>query len=172
MTIDTAALDLEDACDLARWAAPDLMLRSALWYAAKGWPVFPCRPGLKVPATRNGFKDATVDPSQIAAWWNAVPTYNIGLPTGIWADVIDIDGPAGYQSLADMRDEGVLDEFTVLGRAATPRGGRHIYISPTGDGNAAGVRSQIDFRGRGGFVVAPPSVGANGRRYTWLEVPA
>jgi hypothetical protein len=30
------------------------MLRAALAYARLGWPVFPCRPGEKVPATHGG----------------------------------------------------------------------------------------------------------------------
>ena len=31
----------------------------ALAYARHGWPVFPCQPGGKEPATRHGFLDAT-----------------------------------------------------------------------------------------------------------------
>jgi hypothetical protein len=37
----------------------DAILRQALAYARRGWPVFPCQPGQKVPATRHGYKDAT-----------------------------------------------------------------------------------------------------------------
>ena len=40
----------------------DHALRQALAYARRGWPVFPCLPGQKVPATRHGFRDATTDP--------------------------------------------------------------------------------------------------------------
>ena len=29
----------------------DTMLRQALAYARRGWPVFPCLPGQKIPAT-------------------------------------------------------------------------------------------------------------------------
>jgi hypothetical protein len=38
------------------------ILRQALAYARHGWPVFPCAPGAKIPATRHGFRDATTDP--------------------------------------------------------------------------------------------------------------
>jgi hypothetical protein len=38
----------------------------ALAYAAHGWPVFPCQPGGKQPATPHGFHDATTDPDKIA----------------------------------------------------------------------------------------------------------
>ena len=40
------------------------MLAAALRYALANWPVFPCIPGEKVPATRHGFLDATTDPGQ------------------------------------------------------------------------------------------------------------
>lgn len=165
----TVELDALDAADQSRWAAPDIMLQSALWYAARGWPVFPCKPGLKVPATRNGFKDATCDPAVIQAWWRDVPTRNIGIPTGINFDAIDIDTPAGYQQFATLRESGAVPP--ILGTVATPRGGRHILIAPTGDGNAAAFLDGIDYRGLGGYVIAPPSVDENGRRYVWLQVP-
>ena len=38
----------------------------ALAYASRGWPVFPCQPGTKEPATRHGFHDASTDPDQIS----------------------------------------------------------------------------------------------------------
>ena len=42
-------------------AMTDATLRQALAFAARGWPVFPCQPGQKIPATRHGFRDATTD---------------------------------------------------------------------------------------------------------------
>jgi hypothetical protein len=35
------------------------LVEAALSYAAKGYHVFPCKPRSKVPATPNGFYDAT-----------------------------------------------------------------------------------------------------------------
>jgi Bifunctional DNA primase/polymerase, N-terminal len=35
------------------------VLGQAFAYAALGWPVFPCKPGRKVPNTEHGFLDAT-----------------------------------------------------------------------------------------------------------------
>ena len=72
---------------------PAGFLDDALAYAARGWPVFPLRPGEKVPliakaAGGNGVHDATTDPDQIRAWWTKHPTANIGLaavpPSGCW----------------------------------------------------------------------------------------
>ena len=43
----------------------DATLRQALAYARRGWPVFPCLPGQKIPATKHGYLDATTDEQQI-----------------------------------------------------------------------------------------------------------
>ena len=47
----------------------DATLRQALAYARRGWPVFPCLPGQKIPATRHGYRDATTDEQQITDWF-------------------------------------------------------------------------------------------------------
>ena len=49
------------------------VLRQALAYARRGWPVFPCQPGQKIPATTHGFRDATTDEEQITAWFTRHP---------------------------------------------------------------------------------------------------
>ena len=40
------------------------VLRRALACAARGWPVFPCQPGAKTPATAHGYRDATTESSR------------------------------------------------------------------------------------------------------------
>ncbi|ATL69870.1 bifunctional DNA primase/polymerase [Nocardia terpenica] len=67
-------------------STPPRLGDAALVYASWGWPVFPLRPGGKVPATRHGFKDATTDTARIRAWWKAMPGANIGLATGAVVD--------------------------------------------------------------------------------------
>jgi hypothetical protein len=162
-----AESDRREAERNRRLSAPDALASAAAWYAAQGIPVFPLRPGEKIPlAGSRGFKDATTDPATVRTWWTRVPQANIGLPTGGQFDVIDVDGPAGYQSMADLREQGKLPE--IIGKAYTPRGGRHLYVPPSGDGNAANFLPGLDYRGAGGYVLAPPSVGPNGKRYDWI----
>jgi len=57
----------------------------------------------------------------------------------------------------------------VIGKVITPRCGDHLYVRASGDGNTSGLLPGIDYRGRGGYVVAPPSIGPNGVRYTWTR---
>lgn len=97
-----------------------------------------------------------------------MPSANVGIATGGALDVLDVDGPAGICSLDEL-----VDQYGALppGPVATTGKGRHHYLSPTGLGNRAAVRPGIDFRGRGGYVVAPPSMHPNGARYAWLSSP-
>ena len=149
----------------ARLAAPGALAAAALWSAQQGIAVFPLRPHAKIPLTgTHGFKDASADPAAVAAWWAEHPDANIGAPTGLTFDVIDVDGPAGYRSLADLRERDLIP--TVYASVKTPRG-THLYMAVTGDGNTAGLRPGIDVRGLGGYVVVPPSVNGDGRYYSW-----
>ena len=145
--------------------------RVALWYARRGVPVFPCTARDKSPLGRkgfapNGFKDATTDPARIREWWTAEPDANIGSPTGVTFDVIDLDG---NEAIASTYGEGVTLPAET-GHAITPRpGGHHVFIAPTGAGNRVNIYPAVDYRGRGGYVLLAPSVGANGRRYQWTR---
>jgi hypothetical protein len=123
-----------------------------------------CGPVGKHPRTRNGLHDATADPGQLARWWQRWPNANIGLVTGELADVLDIDGPAGR---AGLRRLAADHDLRLDGPLAETGSGWHLYLAPTGSGNRAGLLEQVDWRGRGGYVVAPPSRHANGRHYRW-----
>ena len=51
----------------------------------------------------------------------------------------------------------------------TGGGGWHFYLAPTGLGNLhPRDLEHVDWRGRGGYVVAPPSRHASGHPYQWL----
>lgn len=142
----------------------------------------PCSSPAKHPRTRRGLTDATTDPAQIDAWWGKWPAANIGLVTGHAYDVIDVDGLPGVESFAQLRHAtcppGCCDVATcegdgvtvpaTYGVAVTPRG-RHLYLAATGNGNTTSVLPGVDYRGVGGYVVAPPSLGISGQRYFYVE---
>jgi hypothetical protein len=155
---------------------------AAILYTTWGWPVFPLSPRSKQPAIPKkqggqGFKQATADTERITRWWDKHPDHNIGLPTGHRFDVIDIDPKkGGAQSFLELlpawyeKPHPIPD---VHGIAVTASGGMHLYMRPTGKPNFADLRPGIDYRGKGGYVVAPPStLGAPGRDYAWLIQPS
>lgn len=145
--------------------------RAALYYAYRAWPVFPCKVGGKTPLTEHGFKDATTREQQIAAWWSRWPNANVGIATGPASGllVVDLDGEEGPASWAALEaTHGVtvtLEQIT--------GGGRHLvfaYPAEAALGNSSGrLGPGIDTRGRGGYILAAPSLHPSGRRYAWRD---
>jgi Bifunctional DNA primase/polymerase, N-terminal len=167
-------------------------LEAALDYAVRGIPVYPVHwprpiPGVaglacscprgpvcdrpaKHPLVRHGVKEATTDADRIGRWWQRWPQANVGLATGIVFDALDIDGPAGLAALGEL--QGAADLRLPGPLAATGGGGWHHWFTPTGLGNRPprGL-AHVDWRGRGGCVLAPPSRHISGRPYRWLVSP-
>jgi len=144
----------------------DPTLAAALRYARANWPVFPCIPGEKVPATKHGFLDATTDEDKIAWWWRRDPQRNVAIATGRpGPDVLDVDVRAdgdGFTALSRLRRDGLLDGAGAYVR--TPSGGLHVYFTGSVQGNGRLPAYHLDFRSLGGYIVAPPSQ-AHGKRY-------
>lgn len=152
---DTELTEYETQLDSYDDRAPRMEAAAQL-YAAWGWPVFPCRPGLKTPATEHGLTEATTDPDQIGEWWWRWPNANVAVATGHAFDVLDID-PAGIHWWRQHGHEhGPLPD--IHGRVSTPRAiGFHLYLTPTGMRNKTGLAAGVDYRGLGGYVLVPPS---------------
>ena len=149
----------------------DLTLRQALAYARRGWPVFPCQPGQKIPATAHGFRDATTDPGQITEWFTRHPGHNLAIATGApGPDVLDVDvrgpGVTGCLALTRIRRVGLLDDAYAWVR--TPSTGLHAYFTGTTQHCAHLPARQLDFLSSGGYILAPPSQ-VDGRSYQLLE---
>ncbi len=164
-----ARWDAEDAERERRLNAPDALANAAAWYAGQGLRVFPVEVGGKRPLGRlapHGCKDATADTDKVRAWWSAEPQANIGIATGHLVDVIDIDGPVGYRSIAPHWQMLVAESVGVV---STGSGGAHIYL-PADERRKNSVSAHlkgVDTRATGGYVVAPPSRHASGRLYAW-----
>jgi hypothetical protein len=145
-------------------------LAAALRYAAATWPVFPCVPGEKVPATRHGFLDATTDPDKITWWWSRNPDRNVAMATGTpGPDVLDVDvhkDGNGFAAFNRLRRQGFLDGASAYIR--TPSGGLHAYFAGSDQGNGRLPRHHLDFRSQGGYVVAPPSA-VDGKHYELIK---
>lgn len=174
-------------------------LVAALDYAARGWPVFPCNPRTKKPLIprdkdekgkpingTGGLSKATLDSETIGEWWARWPKAMIGLRTGFGRlFVLDFDprhdDDTGEEwTLERLKDEleeqmGVALPVSLSSR--TPSGGVHVWLTWPDDGgaeirNSGSLPEHIDVRGDGGYVIAPPSVNANGVSYRWLRSDA
>jgi len=160
-----------------------MLLDAALAYARHGIPVLPVhspaadgscsceRPGCerpgKHPRLRHGLTDASVDPRRIEMWWARWPAANVGLRTGVVMDVADVDSPAGWHGLRHL----LGDAMPVGPQVRTGGGGWHFWFRPLGYGNRVHLLPGVDWRGAGGYVVAPPSRHADRTTYYWVTGP-
>jgi hypothetical protein len=149
------------------------VLRRALALAARGWPVLPCQPGQKIPATAHGYQDATTSPPQITSWFGPHPDWNLAIATGApGPDVLDVDehGQAGngYPAYRQLRAAGLLDRAALYVR--TPSGGLHAYFTGSRQRNGHLPAHHLDFRSHGGYVLTPPSQ-IDGHPYQLISQP-
>lgn len=163
---------------------------AALWYSTQGWNVIPLhwvdsddedqpicscgkadcpRPG-KHPLLSNGVRAASRDPGQVRAWWKQWPEANIGIATGLVSGiaVLDLDGEEAETTLKEG-ELCVPDNGPIVSTGK----GRHIYMMCPDEGVPNFVKRLpgIDFRGDGGYVIAPPSNHISGRVYKWAQNP-
>lgn len=139
---------------------------AALEYAGRGVPVFPLRPAGKAPIHPGGFHNATTDLRAVERTWRTHRTANIGAPCGVAFDVLDVDGPVGEQSLAELDVGRELAEVPQV-RSGREDGGRHLFFAPSGLRRKPGFRPKLDYLGLGGYVILPPSVHPTGAVYRW-----
>ncbi|MEH0472233.1 bifunctional DNA primase/polymerase [Streptomyces sp. B21-097] len=163
----------------------DHLIRAAVEAAARGWYVFPLRPGTKRPALHGSTccpgtgvcagghvkweQRATCDPDRIRATWSHGP-FNVGIATGpSRLVVVDLDmpktnhssdAPSGattFAALCERAGHAVPDTY----RTRTASGGEHLYFTaPDGPRltNTAGtIGPLVDSRAWGGYVVGAGS---------------
>lgn len=130
--------------------------------------------GKKIERT-GGCWRASTDPDTIRAWWKRYPKALIGVPTGarVNAFVIDLDPRDG--ETVEQVEARLLEAVGPLPpgpRSRTQSGGMHLWFRlPFNDGipkNSAKRLKGIDWRGTGGYVIAPPSVMDDGLFYEWI----
>lgn len=147
------------------------LLEAALKYSELGWHIIPCRPGVKIPLTPHGIKDATNDVEVIKAWWARWPTANIavacGDKSGIHVVDVDKDDTKGVDGWETLKSEEPLPNTITQD---TPRGGAHfIYRADDPPRNRNSFKPGIDIRSDGYYIMLPPSLHPNGKRYEWRK---
>lgn len=164
------------------------MLTAALRYAELGLFVLPlhtirdgtctcgnaaCRAPGKHPLNAlvaHGVKQATREESLIREWWGREPDANIGIATGRGSGVFVVD--VDVRNGGDYSIESLPYKLPISWMVITGGGGWHLYLRyPQGDidvpSRSGVLGSGVDVKGRGGYVVAPPSLHASGVRYEW-----
>jgi putative DNA primase/helicase len=147
-----------------------MALAEAALDLALAQPVLPLEPAGKRPLGGLGLRHASRAPEIVRGWWQQWPQANIGMRCDGLC-VVDVDGAAGERSLLGLQ--------RLYGRLPASRGqqtgrGRHLlYATEVELGNSTnplGRPDGIDLRGGSrGYIVAPPSVHANGHVYRWTD---
>ena len=145
------------------------MLDAALDYAGRGLSIIPVGQDKRPLIKWAEFQSRIASREEITRWWTRHPHANVGIVTGTISGilVIDCDTPEGFEAVRKM-----LPDALILPIARTPRGGWHLwFVYPAGSGITVGTGfiPGVDFRGEGGYIIAPPSVNGNGKAYTWEE---
>lgn len=156
--------------------------QAAVWYCENGFGIIPLGTNgesRKHPITKNGLKNWFDDREDAIELWKQQPNLNIGIVCGEPSHgliVIDIDVDEekekdGYATLSEWeRTYGELPETAV---AITGSGGMHYLYRTSRMGIRPSVNRKlgIDIRANGSYIVAPPSIHPNGRRYEWQDHP-
>jgi len=152
----------------------DSLKHSALEYIkVYDFSIIPINPETKRPLvdTWGPYQINKPSTKQVKSWWNKWSTAGIGIITGSISNllVLDIDKEKGWKYVTETKRLGSEPPPIVR----TGGGGRHIYYKyPENHKITIGARIGkgkygLDFRGKGGYVIAPPSKHPSGNRYCW-----
>ena len=141
----------------------------ALSYCEKfNFSVIPVRPEKKPFIKWEEYQKRRSTLVEIGEWWGKWPGAMIGIVTGKISGicVIDIDEPQGHEEIQKYVSDSLL-----MPTVRTPREGHHLYFQcpNPAPGNNARVVPGCDFRGEGGYIIAPPSANGVGKAYEWAH---
>ena len=133
-------------------------------YLDNGWSVIPIQEKSKEPLIPwVEYQKRRATKQELAAWVAKWPSMNIGIVTGSISSlvVVDLDGTAGISFGLKARIVSPVSQKTGKGKQVF-----YKWTEPVAN-SASKIAPGVDIRGDGGFVVVPPSVHPNGRRYRW-----
>lgn len=158
-------------------------IAGALFYARRGFYVFPCcDPGMaphkhsgkpcttpgKGPLIKWG-EGATVDPATIVRLWSRWPTANIAIATGERSGIIVVDldpRNGGLESWGALIKQ--FGDITPTWTVRSGGGGLHFYFKhPGGWIKSNPIAPGVDIKADGGSIIAPPSIHHSGGVYVW-----
>ena len=106
---------------------------------------------------------------EVINWFTKNPDANIGIVTGELSDLVVFDQDS-EEAIKFAEEKGGFPDNTP--KAKTGKENRyHVYMQHPGFEirNDVNKKYDIDIRGDGGFVVAPPSIHGSGNQYAWIE---
>lgn len=142
------------------------MLEFALAYLRRGWPIFPLAAGTKdSPLVKWGpFQDRLPTEAEIREWWTKWPDANIAMATGPLSGIAVLDLELEGLQQIDM----VANTMTLTGKG---KQGFFKFVEGLRNKAALAKTKGYDVRADGGYVVLPPSIHPNGKRYAWALGP-
>ncbi len=138
----------------------------------RGYSVFPCKPHGKEPLVSwQPYQTKQPSPGLVQEWIERYPNCNVAIVTGSVSRlvVIDSDGAEGGISAARL---GMVGHRTI---SVNTGNGWHYYFRYPSELPLGPIRNRVrflpglDIRADGGYVIAPPSIHPNGRRYGWYD---
>lgn len=160
------------------------MLNGALFWAKQGFKVIPvhtisrgnctcgkmvCKSQAKHPMVKDWQDWATTDVDKIRQFWQSRPNANIGIVCENGLQVLDADlkgdGPNNLKYLEML--EAPIKTVTIQ----TGSGGLQKYFLDKSYESSNKIRFEegLDWKAKGGYVVAPPSLHKSGKRYKILN---
>jgi len=124
---------------------------------------------------------ATVDLDMIESWWKARPEANVILVTGRVFDVLDVPAAAGAAALGRMADAGLAagpvaclgqDRMLFFVMTKGSPADEDEWWSSGLDCEPESVTPGLGWHCRDSYVLAPPSVCADGAAARWLRSPS
>jgi hypothetical protein len=140
---------------------------------------YKCTKSGKHPIDNRWTAIASSDVAVVGRWWDENPNANIGLLMGGGFITIDLDllkpgdgGLNGFEEWEKIQEHCGVAPETRMGR--TGSGGLHlVYREQPGFESGGSLllalsgAKKIDQRGKGGLIVAPPSLHKSGKTYQW-----
>ncbi|NQU26417.1 MAG: bifunctional DNA primase/polymerase [Candidatus Nealsonbacteria bacterium] len=149
------------------------MLDIALAYHSRGWSVVPQDPGAKQPCVRwKPFQDRPPTEDELAAWFAQWPQAGLAVVLGPVSGllVVDVDGTEAHDVLIERLGREPLAPKAISGSRKPNR--YHLFFRcpdvPT-KAKATPWHAKLEFRGKGGIVIIPPSLHPSGNRYAWAD---
>lgn len=139
----------------------------AIKYHRMGLAVIPLKKKGKTPLIESWAQYQKRRPTEdeINEWWTKYPDANIGIITGLISGIVVLD-PDGAEAMESLK--GRYMPPTAVSKTGS---GWHYFYKHPGRQEVKNWTKRLpgcDFRGDGGYIVAPPSIHPSGATYEWL----